>query len=159
MPRPELRSDPQNVSVFDPRFRCASKPFHTKAAELAENSIYHIKTVKLAPREIEVLTLSAQGKMRREIAELLLISEATVKEYIQAACQKLGASNKTQASVFALLLGLITPYRPHGLAQLPIIFRKKLKKSPQTEGAKNFQKSLSESTVFNGDNNANRSRD
>ncbi len=109
-----------------------------------ENGIYHIHTIKLAPREIDVLTLSAQGKMRQEIANLLFISEDTVKEYIHAACQKLGATNKTQASILALLLGLIVPYRPHGLAQHSINLRKKSKKSPRTGGAKDSQESLSQ---------------
>ncbi len=106
-------------------------------------NIYHIQAIKLAPREIDVLTLSAQGKMRREIADLLLISEDTVKEYVHAACQKLGATNKTQASILALLLGLIVPYRPHALAQNPVVLRKKTKKSPRTGGARDLQEPLS----------------
>lgn len=111
---------------------------------------YRIQPIKLAPREIDVLTLAAQGKMRGEIAEMLFLSEATVKEYLQSACQKLGATNKTQASVLAVLLGLIAPYRPHGLAQNPVILRKKIKKSPRMEGAKNIRETLSQETASTG---------
>lgn len=100
-------------------------------------------TIKLSPREVEVLTLSAQGKTRTEISHMLVISEETVKEYTQAACLKLGASNKTQASIFALLLGLISPYRPSGLAENSIIIRKKSKKSPHLGDTRNFQEQLS----------------
>lgn len=108
-----------------------------------ENGVYHIQTVKLAPREVEVLTLTAQGKMRRDVAKFLCISETTVKEYLQAACMKLGASNKTQATVLALQLGLITPYRSSGLIQNSVDLRKKAKKPLHMEDAREFQKSLS----------------
>ncbi len=111
---------------------------------------YRIQIIKLSPREVDVLTLAAQGKMRREIAEMLFLSDVTVKEYLQSACQKLGATNKTQATVLALLLGLIAPYRPHGLAQNPVILRKKIKKSPRMEGAKKFRETLSQETTSTG---------
>jgi DNA-binding CsgD family transcriptional regulator len=62
----------------------------------------------LAPREIEVLTLTAFGKTRGEISQILSISEETVKVYIKRACDKLGVSNKTYAAVIALEAGLIT---------------------------------------------------
>ena len=103
----------------------------------------YIPHVKLSPRETEVLTLTAQGKKRSEIAELLLISEVTVKDYVQAACIKLGATNKAQASVLALLFGLITPYRADGLIQNAVKLRKKAKKPLRTEGAPDLRDSLS----------------
>ena len=70
----------------------------------------HAPKDKLTPREQEVLTLTAQGKRRSEIAEALSISEETVKVYVERVCRKLNASNKTHAATIALLLGLIEPY-------------------------------------------------
>jgi DNA-binding CsgD family transcriptional regulator len=63
----------------------------------------------LTPRELEVLTWIARGKTRWEISEVLSISEETVKTHTEHACSKLGASNKTHASVVALVNGLIVP--------------------------------------------------
>ncbi|MGB4100317.1 MAG: LuxR family transcriptional regulator [Alphaproteobacteria bacterium] len=63
--------------------------------------------VKLTPREIEVLNWTAGGKTRWEIAEILGISEETVKNHITHACTKLGTNSKTHAVAIALIQGLI----------------------------------------------------
>jgi DNA-binding CsgD family transcriptional regulator len=65
--------------------------------------------IRLTPREIDVLTLTASGRTRDESAALLRISPATVKDHLQRASAKLGASNKTHAVALALQLGLIAP--------------------------------------------------
>jgi len=44
---------------------------------------------RLSPREIEIARLIAQGKSNREIAELLYISESTVKNHISNILRKL----------------------------------------------------------------------
>jgi len=64
---------------------------------------------KLAPRELEVITLTAFGKTRSEIAETMSVSEETVEAYVERARIKLNAVNKTHASTTAIALGLITP--------------------------------------------------
>lgn len=66
-------------------------------------------SIKLTPREIEVLTWSARGKTRWEIGVILRISEDTVKKHIENASQKLDASNKTHAIAVAIVHGLIIP--------------------------------------------------
>jgi hypothetical protein len=38
-----------------------------------------------------------------------------VKDYIESACSKLNAVNKTHAAVLAVVLGLITPYEMNNL--------------------------------------------
>lgn len=62
---------------------------------------------KLTPREIEVLTWTAKGKSAREVAQILHIAKRTVDAHIQHAAEKLGADNKTQAVVLALLRHVI----------------------------------------------------
>jgi DNA-binding NarL/FixJ family response regulator len=65
---------------------------------------------KLTRRELELLTLTALGQNRSEIATSLKLSEETVKEYLERACRRLEAKNKTNATIIAFALGLIAPY-------------------------------------------------
>ena len=60
------------------------------------------------PREIEVLELMALGRTNREIAEEFVISVGTVKNHVEHIIAKLGVSDRTQAVVRALELGMIT---------------------------------------------------
>jgi DNA-binding NarL/FixJ family response regulator len=62
----------------------------------------------LAAREIEVSRLLAQGKTNREISRELLISLSTVKTHVHRIIAKLGVSDRTQAAVRVLQLGLLS---------------------------------------------------
>jgi DNA-binding NarL/FixJ family response regulator len=61
------------------------------------------------PREVEVLGLLVRGKTNQEIASSLSISRATAKVHVRHIIAKLGVSDRTQAVVRALELGL-APY-------------------------------------------------
>ena len=61
----------------------------------------------LSPREVEVLRLLVGGRTNREIARSLLISTSTVKKHMHHVTVKLGASDRTQAAVRAVELGLL----------------------------------------------------
>ncbi len=61
---------------------------------------------ELTSRELEVLKLVARGKTNQEIAEGLFISKATAKVHVRHVIAKLGVSDRTQAVVRALELGL-----------------------------------------------------
>jgi DNA-binding NarL/FixJ family response regulator len=61
----------------------------------------------LTPRESEVLTCITQGRSNREIAEHLHISEKTVRIHVSAVLEKMGARDRTQATIFALQRGLV----------------------------------------------------
>lgn len=63
--------------------------------------------VRLTPREIEVLQLLAQGQTNREIAGKLTLSVSTVKIHVEHILEKLSVSDRTQAAVRAVELGLI----------------------------------------------------
>jgi len=63
----------------------------------------------LTARELEVLRLVARGKTNQEISERLFISKATAKVHVRRIISKLGASDRTQAVVRALELGLTPP--------------------------------------------------
>ncbi len=62
----------------------------------------------LTPRELEVLRLLALGHTNRQVAKELVISLGTSKNHVEHIRVKLGASDRTQAVVRALELGLIT---------------------------------------------------
>ena len=61
----------------------------------------------LTPRETEVLTCITQVRSNREIAEHLHISEKTVRIHVSAVLEKMGARDRTQATIFALQRGLV----------------------------------------------------
>ena len=73
------------------------------AAQLAE----HMSDEELTAREVEVLQKVAGGNRNRDIADLLFISEETVKVHIKHIMDKLGAKDRTQAIAIAVRRGII----------------------------------------------------
>ena len=60
----------------------------------------------LSDRELEVLRLVAKGLGNKEIAERLVISEATVRSHVSNILGKLHLANRVQATLYALQEGL-----------------------------------------------------
>jgi DNA-binding NarL/FixJ family response regulator len=65
----------------------------------------------LTPREIEVLTLLARGRSNVEIAEALVITEATAKTHVSHILTKLDLRDRTQAVILAYESRLVEPPR------------------------------------------------
>lgn len=61
----------------------------------------------LSPREREVLALLRDGESIPTIARTLYVSPSTAKTYVSRLYEKLGASNRAQALMKALAMGLI----------------------------------------------------
>jgi NarL family two-component system response regulator LiaR len=61
----------------------------------------------LSKREKEVLALIVEGLSNEEIAERLVISPATARHHVSACIEKLNASNRAQAAVLGVKLGLV----------------------------------------------------
>ena len=64
-------------------------------------------TAELTPRELEVLEFLARGWTNPQVAQALYISRGTAKVHVERIIRKLGVSDRTQAVVRALELGLI----------------------------------------------------
>ena len=62
----------------------------------------------LTQREVEILKLIAQGYENKDIAEQLVISEATVRTHVSNILGKLHLASRTQAALYALREGLAT---------------------------------------------------
>ena len=62
----------------------------------------------LSDRETEALRLIASGRTNRQIARELMVSLSTVKTHVQRIIRKLGVSDRTQASVKAIEMGLLS---------------------------------------------------
>ena len=63
--------------------------------------------VTLSPREKMAMTYIARGHSRAQAAQLMKISEHTLRVYIETARHKLGALNTTHAVARAINTGLI----------------------------------------------------
>ena len=61
----------------------------------------------LTPREMETLRLVAQGLTNQEIAERLVISQRTVRNYVSNILGKLHVANRVQAALYALKEGIV----------------------------------------------------
>ena len=63
---------------------------------------------RLSPRESEVLALLVDGLAVGQISKRLFISESTTKTHVSKIYEKLGASNRAQAVMAAVRLGLVS---------------------------------------------------
>ncbi|SDC59496.1 response regulator transcription factor [Nocardioides lianchengensis] len=69
------------------------------------------ESTRLTDREQEVLLLLAEGLGAGAIGDKLYMSESTAKSHIARIYQKLGASNRAQALVTAMRIGLLSSVR------------------------------------------------
>jgi DNA-binding NarL/FixJ family response regulator len=75
--------------------------------ELAARLAEHMGDDNLTAREVEVLQHVSGGNRNRDIAQMLSISEETVKVHIKHIMDKLGANDRTQAIAIAVRRGFI----------------------------------------------------
>ena len=61
----------------------------------------------LTPRELEILRMVAGGASNGRIAKTLWLAEQTVKYHLSNTYRKLGVANRTQASHYAHVHGLL----------------------------------------------------
>ena len=68
-----------------------------------------ISTLKISPRELEVLNLMAKGLSNQEIADSLFVSLNTIKTHTSNLLEKLDAKRRTQAIENAKKLQILAP--------------------------------------------------
>lgn len=66
----------------------------------------------LSSREIEILSLIAEGKSNKEVAIALSISLNTVKVHLSNIYQKINVSSRTGATLYAIENGIVSPTLP-----------------------------------------------
>jgi DNA-binding NarL/FixJ family response regulator len=74
--------------------------FAAPAASADEHDAAH-RVRDLTPQQFRVLQMLGEGKLNKQIAYELGVSEATIKAHMTAVLRKLGASNRTQAVLIA----------------------------------------------------------
>jgi two-component system response regulator DevR len=63
----------------------------------------------LTPRELEILRLMAEGRSNAQLAKVLWVTEQTIKFHLSNIYRKLGVSNRTEASRWGVINGVIGP--------------------------------------------------
>jgi DNA-binding NarL/FixJ family response regulator len=103
---------PKSVStdqVLAAARHAASAPHAFSAADLADAMRRRMTPTgpRLSAREAELLELLSEGLSVSAVARRMYISESTVKTHMSKLYEKLGASNRAQALMSAIRLGLI----------------------------------------------------
>jgi len=70
---------------------------------------------QLSAREAAILERIVRGDSNKHVARFFNIAEPTVKAHVKAIFRKIGASNRTQAAIWALNKGLFDDGAPHDL--------------------------------------------
>jgi DNA-binding NarL/FixJ family response regulator len=93
----------------------AGNVFHTFAASAATVGPDMSSIPDLTAREFEILRWVAAGASNSTIARELYVTEQTVKFHLSNIYRKLGVANRTQASHYAHVHGLLSLDRPAAL--------------------------------------------
>lgn len=72
----------------------------------AETAALVARLASLTPQQVRVLMMLSEGKLNKQIAYELSVSEATVKAHVSAILQKLGVDSRTQAVIAAAKIEL-----------------------------------------------------
>lgn len=72
----------------------------------------HRPASSLTQRETDILSLLSEGKSNRDISRALFLSEKTVKAHLAAIFRKLGVTNRTQAAMAAVSMGIGPGFNP-----------------------------------------------
>lgn len=91
----------EDKMMFDP---CVTPKLVNAINNQNEEKLTKIQILdKLTDREVEILKLVIKGKSNQEIADILFISEGTVKNYISKILRKLNLQRRTQLAAYMLL--------------------------------------------------------
>jgi DNA-binding NarL/FixJ family response regulator len=80
--------------------------FEDQEASASTTNGHRRNEYSLTQRENDILALLAEGRSNRDIAQHLFLSEKTVKAHLAAIFRKLGVTNRTQAAMVAVHMGV-----------------------------------------------------
>jgi DNA-binding NarL/FixJ family response regulator len=80
---------------------------HSLSAAAPREPVAAVETPELTRRELEILRLVAEGHSNSQLARLLWVTEQTVKFHLSNIYRKLDVANRTEASRWAQLHGLL----------------------------------------------------
>jgi two-component system NarL family response regulator len=100
-----LKNTPQEEIVKAVRMVHRSERYVPK--DIAQRLFEAIGREELSPRELEVLTLVAEGCTNKDVAQRLFISDKTVRNHVTSCLLKLQAKDRTEAVTRAIQRGLI----------------------------------------------------
>ncbi|MCM3491038.1 response regulator transcription factor [Alkalihalophilus marmarensis] len=104
--------DPEELAETIRALHAGESKVHSKVMKYVLTRITHkvdeeeAKVNRLTKREKEVLIELAKGRSNKELADVLHITEKTVKTHISNILSKLELSDRTQAALFAMRMGL-----------------------------------------------------
>ena len=96
--------------VFDRSFYLATDPIPTAFSSVADTDPESVAR-DLTRRELEILRLVAEGHSNSQLAKMLWVTEQTVKFHLSNIYRKLDVANRTEASRWAQLNGLLATQR------------------------------------------------
>jgi DNA-binding NarL/FixJ family response regulator len=102
-----IRATARGDSTLDPSVAAKVVAEFSRVSSLVGGISSEVLVEPLSEREIELLRLIASGSNNKEIAEVLFITEGTVKNHITHILGKLGVRDRTQAALKAKEIGLI----------------------------------------------------
>jgi DNA-binding NarL/FixJ family response regulator len=94
--------------AFDPSIYTARSGVNDAAPRPRETQL---DAHGLTRRELEILRLVAEGHSNSQLAQMLWVTEQTVKFHLSNVYRKLGVANRTEASRWAQLNGLLPSQR------------------------------------------------
>ena len=80
---------------------------HSASTPAPRESVTALETPELTRRELEILRLVAEGHSNSQLARMLWVTEQTVKFHLWNMYRKLNVANRTEASRWAQLRGLL----------------------------------------------------
>ena len=78
---------------------------------MESNKVKETVKVKFTKREIEVLKYLILGYTNRKIAEILVVTPATVKAHISSILHKAGVKNRLELALYATAHGYTNPHQ------------------------------------------------
>ena len=99
-------AEPEDVVAGVRAVSRGESPIHPRAARQLLGALPAAAPEILTPRELEVIILVRKGMANKQIARRLGISDRTVKTHLTSAFARIGASDRTQAALWAERRGL-----------------------------------------------------